>query len=80
MGIRLNFECTSFVMSQNRRRRAARTDNHARTDVTELRFLAVVVLELVRPVVDWFDWFRWRRLILLFFFHLLVIDEIYLEK
>lgn len=56
-----------------------RTNYHACTDVTKLWFLAVVVLELVRSVVDWFDWFDRRRLVLLLLLYLLVIDKIHLE-
>lgn len=55
------------------------TNYHAGTDVTKLWLLAVVVLELVRSVVDWFVWLDRRQLILLLLLYLLIIDEVHLE-
>lgn len=62
------------------RRRAARTHYHARADIAEFRLLAVVVLELVRPVIDRFDWFYGRRFILFLLLDLFVINEVHLQK
>lgn len=55
------------------------TDDHASTDITELGFLAVVVLELVGFVVDPQSWVGRRFRFLLLHFHLLLIYEIDLE-
>lgn len=54
------------------------TDYHASADVTELGFLAVVVLELVGFVVDQYNrW--WRFWFLLLHLNLLLIYEIDLD-
>lgn len=55
------------------------TDYHASADVTELWFLAVVVFELVRFVVDWLNGFWRRGLLSLLLLYLLIIDEIHLD-
>lgn len=57
------------------RGRKKRTNNHAGADVAELGFLAVVILELVRPVVGRFAGLGSRRLLPLLLLHLLVVDE-----
>lgn len=56
------------------------TNNHSCADVTELGFLAVVVLKFVRFVIDLDHWLRrWRRRSL-FFLHLFIIDKIHLRR
>lgn len=56
------------------------TNNHSCADVTELGFLAVVVLKFVRSVIDLDYWLRgWRRRSL-FFLHLFIIDKIHLRR
>lgn len=59
---------------------AARTHDHARADVAELGLLAVVVLELVRPVVERLDRLYGRSLVLLLLLHLFLINEVHLQK
>lgn len=57
----------------------SRTDYHASADVAELGLLAVVVLELVRPVVEGLGRLGGGRLLPLLLLHLLVVDEKDLE-
>lgn len=55
------------------------TDYHTSTDVTELGRLAVVVLELVWFVIHQYD--NGLRLgLLLLYFHLLLVNEVYLQR
>lgn len=68
------------MQDTQKKRKDGRTNYHARTDITKLWFLAVMVLELVRSVTDWLDWFCRKWFIFLFLFHLLIIDEIHLES
>lgn len=66
--------------SQEPKEEGPRTHDHACADVTEFRLLAVVVLELVGPVVDRFDWFYGRSFVLLLLLHLFVINEVHLQE
>lgn len=58
----------------------SRTHDHARADVAEFGLLAVVVLELVRPVIDRLGWLHGGGLVLLLLLDLLVIDEVHLQR
>lgn len=58
----------------------AHTYDHPGAHVAEFRLLAVVVLELVGPVVDRFDQFDGGTFVLLLFLHLFVVNEVNLQE
>lgn len=65
--------------SQETKEEGPRTHDHARADVAEFGLFAVVVLELVGPVVDRFDQ-RWRSFVLLLLLHFFVVNEVHLQE
>lgn len=60
---------------RGRERVKKRTNNHAGADVAELGFLAVVVLELVRPVIGDSAGLGSQRLLPPLLLNLLVVDK-----